>query len=237
LRCGVRVADCDFVLWNRPVNEPQRQFRQIDAVVNDGDGVGRNAAVDEIGACAFGDRLEGNAPIEQAERPFRGPDHGGDRCRRFIESRGAEQVMDERHGATRSPPGREEEHLVDVLDQHIGVARREHSAPVRPDHEGKGVAGADAVELDAVERRLGRSTGPPGAQERDLVSPLREPPEDFVEMRLGAAGVRVFAVLPVDEGQAQGRVCLRTAKTSDIFASRPMLITAPFCGPARRELR
>jgi hypothetical protein len=42
-----------------------------------------------------------------------------------------------------------------------------------------------------------------------MVPAAGQPPEDFVEVNLGAAGQRVFATLPVDDGDPQpvARTC------------------------------
>jgi hypothetical protein len=56
--------------------------------------------------------------------------------------------------------------------------------------------------LDPVEPGVRRTPRPAATEQRDLVPSGREPTEDFVHVNLGAASLRVLAVLPVDEQNA-----------------------------------
>ena len=58
---------------------------------------------------------------------------------------------------------------------------------------------ADPVHLYAVELRPRRRAGPAAAEEVDLMPLLRETPEDFMQVDLGATGLWIVAVLPVHE--------------------------------------
>ena len=76
------------------------------------------------------------------------------------------------------------------------------------------MARADAIDLDPVERGARRTVRPAAAQQRDLV-PLRgEPPEDLVQMDLGAARLRILAVLPVDDENSHYIRPMRRASAS-----------------------
>jgi hypothetical protein len=58
------------------------------------------------------------------------------------------------------------------------------------------------MDLDVIQSGVGRRPGPAAAQERDFVSQSGKAAEDFVHVNLGSAGLRILAVLPVDEQYA-----------------------------------
>jgi hypothetical protein len=68
--------------------------------------------------------------------------------------------------------------------------------------EREGVARADAVNGQPVERRAGRAAGPAPTEQRYLVPASGEAPEDLVEVDLRPAGLGVLTVLPIDEQNA-----------------------------------
>src|SRR6185369_15146193 len=57
----------------------------------------------------------------------------------------------------------------------------------------------DADDIDAIERHARSAAGPPAAEQRYVVTAGGQPSEDFVEMNLCPARLRVFSILPVDE--------------------------------------
>jgi hypothetical protein len=59
------------------------------------------------------------------------------------------------------------------------------------------------VHVHAVDARAVRVAGPSAAQERNLVTALREATEDLVQVNLGAAGLWILEVLPVYEEKTQ----------------------------------
>jgi hypothetical protein len=59
--------------------------------------------------------------------------------------------------------------------------------------------------LDAIEDGARRTAGPAAAEQYDLVSQLREPAKDFVQMDLGPASERILTTLPVHHGNAHAR--------------------------------
>src|SRR5207237_111265 len=63
---------------------------------------------------------------------------------------------------------------------------------------------ADAVHLHPVELHLRLAAGPAAAEEHHLVSAASQPAEYLVQVELGAAGLGVLAVLPVDDEDLHG---------------------------------
>jgi hypothetical protein len=61
---------------------------------------------------------------------------------------------------------------------------------------------ADAVNIDAVDRRARRRAPPATAQELDDVTPSDKTPEYLMEMELCAPRLRVLTVLPVQDKNA-----------------------------------
>lgn len=81
---------------------------------------------------------------------------------------------------------------------------------------------------DAVERCTGRAAGPAAAEQRDFVTERRQTAEDFVQMDLGAAGLRVVAILPIDEQDAHYIRPIRRAKASSTPFTNFALCTVPY---------
>ena len=92
--------------------------------------------------------------------------------------------------------------------------RGELALEVRPREKGKRVPRADTNHLDVIQSGVRIGAHPTAAQQRDLVAGRREPPEDLVQMDLGAAGLRIVAVLPVDEEQPHYMRPMRRASAS-----------------------
>jgi hypothetical protein len=68
------------------------------------------------------------------------------------------------------------------------------------------------VDIDPIERHARRSASEARAEQSHLVPATREPPEDLVEMGLGATRLRVFTVLPVDDVDSHGGRVLRVLR-------------------------
>jgi hypothetical protein len=66
----------------------------------------------------------------------------------------------------------------------------------------KGMPGADALDPHRAAGRSRRGAGPAAAEQRDIVATPGEALEDLVEVNLGAAGLWIVAILPVDHDQA-----------------------------------
>ena len=62
-----------------------------------------------------------------------------------------------------------------------------------------GVSIADAVDFDSVEVHSQRRAFPRAAEEVDTVSARNNPREDFPQMKLGSAGLRIQVILPVED--------------------------------------
>jgi hypothetical protein len=97
-----------------------------------------------------------------------------------------------------SPAGRKERRLVDVFHQEIetGISDPPKRAPCV---QRKRVSTARANDAYPVDGLLGGRAGPAGSEQGDVVAPPGEPAEDLVQVDLGSAGLRVSAVLPVDD--------------------------------------
>ena len=57
---------------------------------------------------------------------------------------------------------------------------------------------SDAVDFDALEICALRRPLPGAAEKVDAVPARDDPGEDFPEVKLGAAGLRIFVILPVE---------------------------------------
>lgn len=66
----------------------------------------------------------------------------------------------------------------------------------------KGVTGPNTVHLNTVEHGLGRGFRPPAAEEADLVPSGSESAEYLMKVQLRSAGLRIFAVEPVQDEDA-----------------------------------
>ena len=77
-----------------------------------------------------------------------------------------------------------------------------------------------AVDLDPIHQLVARCTGPAGGEEGDGVSAGREAAEDLVQMRLGASGLRIEPILPVEEEELHRPAAPPVVSTSRITASR-----------------
>jgi len=55
------------------------------------------------------------------------------------------------------------------------------------------------VDIDAVEIRAWRRVAPGAAEQVNRVPARNDPPENFLQMQLGATGLGIGEVLPVDD--------------------------------------
>ena len=76
-------------------------------------------------------------------------------------------------------------------------------APVRTSLERKTLARSNTSYINAIEFNARRTTGPTAAQHRDLMSFPCKLSENFVQMNFCTTGLRVFAILPVHNGNAK----------------------------------
>src|SRR5205823_10338110 len=135
--------------------------------VYDLDMLARDAPTYEILGCALADRLERNLSIDTTEWPLGEPNRGRQRRRELLKDSSAEQVRYERDDAPYStPPRRIQWNLVHVLHQDVerwgNVA--EYMIEIYVGQQWKCVARSDAVHLDIVEPRVGRTSLPTSAE-------------------------------------------------------------------------
>ena len=108
---------------------------------------------------------------------------------------------------------RVQRNFVDVFDEDVRDAG-EVPPIVAACEEWKGVARADAVDLDSVEHRARRAARPAAAEQSDLMPARRQPAEDLMQVNLGAARLGIVAVLPVHEKDAHYIRPMRRANAS-----------------------
>ena len=108
-----------------------------------------------------------------------------------------------------------ERHLVHVLDEEVErpAARAGAEGVARQEREACGACPRACTRCRRASR-CGSAAGPAAAEQRDLVPARREPAEDLVQVDLGAAGLRIVAVLPVDEEQPHYMRPMRRARAS-----------------------
>src|SRR5688572_15493987 len=94
----------------------------VDPWINDANAITWNAPGDEVIARALADRLKRHTIVDAAERTLGEPDRGGHRNRELIERRAPEEMWHQRNGPRRSPEGRIQRDLVDVLDEQVEAA-------------------------------------------------------------------------------------------------------------------
>ncbi|MDQ2766881.1 MAG: hypothetical protein M3Y30_06965 [Gemmatimonadota bacterium] len=174
----------------------------VDAGVDHLDAGSRNTPRGEIIGGAFADGLEGHVAIDETDRSLLHPDRTRHRRRDLLKRRRAEEMRHEGHRSLCAPSRGPKRNLVDVLHQHICTLLSEHALVVAARDELEGVPRSYAMHVDPVECRALRRARPTAPQQRDLVPARRQPAEDLVQMNLGAAGVRILAVLPIDDEHA-----------------------------------
>jgi hypothetical protein len=106
-------------------------------------------------------------------------------------------MVDQRHEVANAPQRRVERNLVQVLDDDVVVVARETLAIVAVGQKWISVTCADAVNFDSVRSFALRRAHPGAAQKVNAMAPRNNPTEDFLEVKLGAAGLRVLEILPV----------------------------------------
>src|SRR6267378_978531 len=180
------------------LDEIRRKARGIDAIVDHSDRVARNATLDEIVGGAHAHRLERNLPIERAEWPLRQPDGGCKGRGGFAKDRRPEEVMNQGHELWQAPQRSIERNLVQVLDDDVIVVPAEILFEVPPREKRVRTAIPYSVHLDPLEIGALLCPLPRTAEKVDAVTAGSQSCEDLPEVKLGAASLRVFVVLPVE---------------------------------------
>jgi hypothetical protein len=106
-------------------------------------------------------------------------------------------MVDQSYEVAHAPERRVEGNLVEVLDDDIVLVAREILAIVPVGQKWIRLACPDAVDVDSVHVLALGSALPGAAEQVDLMTPRDNPAENFLEVKLGAAGLRVFDILPV----------------------------------------
>ena len=110
----------------------------------------------------------------------------------------AEEMVHERNEFLYSPQRRVQRDLVEILDHDIVVVHREVARVVAASEERVRLAIPDAVHIDSVESHSRLSPFPGAAKKVHLVAARDNPAEDFPEVKLGSACLRILVVLPVE---------------------------------------
>src|SRR6185436_7171715 len=131
----------------------------------------------------------------------------------------AEEVVHQHHQWAPDPVRREERDLVEVFDYDVEALGGQAAAVVGRGGEGERMAAAGAVDPHPVGRIDRLRAGKARAEQAHLVPARRQPAEDLVEVDLGAAGVRVGQVLPVDDEQLHRGPAAASGATRRITAS------------------
>jgi hypothetical protein len=92
-----------------------------------------------------------------------------------------------------------ERQLVDVLDQNVGRLLSQRPPNGTPSQQRKAVSASHPRHIDPIERGPRRSSLPAGTDEADPMTSRRQAAEDLEQVDLGAAGVGVGPVLPIDQ--------------------------------------
>src|SRR6266568_7758569 len=104
-------------------------------------------------------------------------------------------MRNERRGPARPPERRVQRHLVDVLEQKVTRVAPKRAAIVGVGEGTERPPDAYAMHLHAVDARARSGAQPTATQQRDVVSALREPAKNLMQMNLGAARLRILDVL------------------------------------------
>ena len=113
-------------------------------------------------------------------------------------------MVHEEHDGGVGPQRGEQGHLVEVLDHDIEPAVRQAAPVVEGGGQPEAVPASRPMDFEAAQPGRAGSLWPPRAQERDRVAPLRQPPEDLEEVDLGASGLGIFGIEPVQDEDVQG---------------------------------
>ena len=127
-------------------------------------------------------------------------------------------VHDQSDGLAR-PEGRKERHLVQILDDEDESGAPERAAVVQGRGEAECMTPSGPVHVDAVDAHATGRAVPARREERDAMTARGEPAEDLVQVDLGAARLRVLAVLPVDDEDPQSRPISRASASSTPFTN------------------
>jgi hypothetical protein len=122
-----------------------------------------------------------------------------------LKSGWAEKVVNQENHRGLGPCRKEDRNLVQVLHRDIEPVPPQGSSQVPGHPKAKGHTGAEAVNLDAVYRISGGSPGETRGEEGDFVSPTGQSAEHLMQMCLGAAGLGIQPVQPVDNKDVQSR--------------------------------
>jgi len=117
--------------------------------------------------------------------------HGKDHSRSFKNL--------QRHNRRPVPPGSVKRNLVQVFDKNIVSVAGESLLEVSPSVELKRVAGSYTVNVDSVDERARRTTGPAAREQIHTMAQRRDPAEDFMKMYFGTTAVGILSVVPVDD--------------------------------------
>ncbi len=170
----------------------------IDARIDDGDSFRLKAALLQIDLRASGDRLYRHALVRRQHPPLRNPHRRRHRESGLAKGGRPEQMRHDRGDRYSAPPGRKKRRFVDVLDQQIET-RIPDSAKRTLRIPRKGIAVARSDNPHPIDRLLGRSPRPPGNEQSNLVTAAGEAAENLVQVDLGSAGLRIPAILPIDD--------------------------------------
>ena len=166
--------------------------------------------------------------IHPGNRQLRSPHDRRQRGPRLRESGRAEQVWHDRHERQPGQRGEKERDLVDVLDDDVerALAQRVPHRPAPTQREA--VPPRHTRHVDPVHAGLRRAARPTAGNQLNLMTPPGDPAEQLVQMDFGATGLRVFAVVPVDEQDPH------SAPVSRATASSTPLMNAGARAPANQ---
>jgi hypothetical protein len=88
--------------------------------------------------------------------------------------------------------------LVQILDHYIVVVRRESICVIPASEEWVRLTITDPVNVDTIQIHARGSIFPGAAEKIDTVSALDDAAENLLEVKLGAAGLRILVILPVE---------------------------------------
>jgi hypothetical protein len=107
--------------------------------------------------------------------------------------------MDESDKSFHAPERSVKGDLIEILDYNVIVVGAEVPLEIATGEKCVGVAIAHTVDFDPVEIHSRRSAVPRAAEEVDLVPARNYAREDFPQMKLGSAGLRIQVILPVED--------------------------------------
>ena len=106
-------------------------------------------------------------------------------------------MVDERNQFFYSPQGRVERNLVQVFDHDVVVVCSELGHIIAASKERVRLAIPDTVYIDSVQSHPRQSALPRAAEKIHAVTARDYATEDFSEVKLGSARLRILVVLPV----------------------------------------